>query len=69
MRANSNLFHPILPHLDKWIVGIEDLRLPRNIIAHMNYPNSIDMTRIDVFYADCLILVSEVEKHIKLIIP
>ncbi len=70
IRANANLFDPVIPNLDKWMLGIEDLRLPRNVVAHMNFPSSIDVKRIDVFYEDCLKLISLVEaKNIPLMIP
>ncbi|HEV8308508.1 MAG TPA: hypothetical protein VGW35_12670 [Methylomirabilota bacterium] len=52
MRANSNLFLPIIPDIDQWVARIEQLRLPRNIVGHMNWPTATDRNRIDVLYAD-----------------
>lgn len=52
MRANSHLFLPVIADIDQWIARIEQIRLPRNIVGHMNWPNSTDRQRIDVFYAD-----------------
>ena len=69
IRANAALFDPIIPNLDKWIFGIEELRLPRNVIAHMNFPSRTDKKRIDVFYEDCLNLVALVESKVELKIP
>jgi hypothetical protein len=69
MRANANLFHPVIPHLDRWIAGIEELRLPRNMVAHMNFPSATDVKRIDVFHADCLSLLTTVQSKIPLKIP
>lgn len=69
MRADSNLFDPVIPDLDKWIVGIEELRLPRNVIAHMNFPSKTDVKRIEVFYDDCLELVSLIQNKVELRIP
>jgi len=57
MRANSNLFLLIIPEIDQWMARIEQLRLPRNIVGHMNYPSHIDRQRINVIYADCRELV------------
>lgn len=68
-RANANLFHPVIPKLDKWIVGIEDIRLPRNVIAHMNFPNKTDEKRIAVFYDDCMNLIDQVKIKLKILIP
>jgi len=69
MRANSHLFKPVVPDFDKWILGIEELRLPRNVVAHMNYPSATDKARVDVFYDDCKVLVAEVQKKLALKIP
>jgi len=69
IRANANLFDPVIPQLDKWIVGIEELRLPRNVVAHMNFPSTTDVKRIDVFHDDCLSLLSLVQNKIPLKIP
>ncbi len=69
IRANANLFSPVIPDLDKWIIGIEELRLPRNVVAHMNFPTKTDMKRIDVFYDDCLYLITLVQNRIELKIP
>jgi hypothetical protein len=50
--ANSHLFAPHIPELDQWIVRLEQLRLPRNIVGHMNWLSATDRQRIDVVYAD-----------------
>lgn len=57
--ANSHLFRPVIPDIDQWVAKIEQVRLPRNIVGHMNWPNATDRTRIDVFYADIQHLVSQ----------
>lgn len=69
LRANSHLFTPIIPNLDKWMIGIEELRLPRNVVAHMNFPSKTDVKRIDVFYDDCVELIELVQSKISLAIP
>jgi hypothetical protein len=61
MRANSNLFLPIIPEIDAWIARIEQLRLPRNIVGHMNFPNQNDRKRVDVFCSDCESLVRQLK--------
>lgn len=37
---------------NKIIVEIESIIIPRNIVAHMNYPNRIDRNRIENFFQD-----------------
>jgi hypothetical protein len=50
--ANSHLFEPVIPDIDQWIARIEQVRLPRNVVGHMNWPSVTDRQRIDVFYSD-----------------
>jgi hypothetical protein len=50
--VNSHLFKPIIPDIDQWIARIEQVRLPRNIVGHMNWPSTTDRQRIDVCHAD-----------------
>jgi len=69
IRANANLFDPVIPDLDKWLIGVEELGLPRNVIAHMNFPNKTDAKRIDVFYDDCQNLIADVQAKVALQIP
>lgn len=57
IRANSNLFRPIIPNVDEWIVKLEQLRLPRNIVGHMNFPREADRALIDEIYSDCRALI------------
>ena len=57
--ANSHLFRPLIPDIDQWIVRIELLRLPRNIVGHMNWPHQTDRQRIDVTHADLHQLVQQ----------
>jgi hypothetical protein len=51
------------------MIGIEELRLPRNVIAHMNFPSKTEMKRIDVFYEDCLNLIALANTKVDLKIP
>jgi hypothetical protein len=46
-----NLFITVLSDIDQWIVRLETIRLPRNLVGHMNYPNTYDRQRIDTTYA------------------
>jgi hypothetical protein len=51
LRANSNLLLPLVPEIDEWMTRIEGIRLPRNIVSHMNFPNQPDCRRIDEVYS------------------
>lgn len=57
--ANSHLFKPLIPDIDQWIARIEQVRLPRNIVGHMNWPHKTDRKRIDVVHADLQQLVQQ----------
>ncbi len=68
--ANSHLFEPKIPDTDKWVVRIEQIRRPRNIVGHMNWPSKTDRQRIDNFYSDFHLLVQKLSvSGFKLIIP
>ena len=57
--ANSHLFLPVIPDIDQWIARIEQVRLPRNIVGHMNWLTQTDRQRIDVVHADLKHLVDQ----------
>lgn len=57
--VNSHLFKPIIPDIDQWVARIEQVRLPRNIVGHMNWPSTTDRQRIDVCHADLQQLVQQ----------
>lgn len=57
-RANAHLFVYLMPDIDQWLAKIESVRIPRNVVAHMNFPNSIDTKRIDVVCEDFKNLIS-----------
>lgn len=68
--ANSNLFLPVIADIDQWIVKLEGIRLPRNLVSHMNFLNQTDRQRIDNTYKEFLTLLSEIEEAgITLLIP
>jgi hypothetical protein len=50
--ANSHLFWPLISDIDQWIARIEQVRVPRNIVGHMNWLSKTDRQRIDVVHAD-----------------
>lgn len=48
--ASINHFRPIIPDIDQWLSRLENIRLPRNIVGHMNWPNAFDRQMIDQTY-------------------
>lgn len=69
VRSNANLFAPIIPDIHDWIAKIESIRLPRNITAHMNFPNRTDKARIDVIFQDFERLIPPLQQKINLVVP
>lgn len=59
IRANRNLFVPVVVDIDAWIARFETIRIPRNIVGHMNWPSSTDRSRISVLHADVHALVGK----------
>lgn len=59
LRANHDLVLQLVPDVDQWLAKIEDVRLPRNVVCHMNFPTKTDLQRIDVFYNDVRQLVRQ----------
>jgi hypothetical protein len=68
---NSHLFKPHIADIDQWIARIEQIRLPRNIVGHMNWLSTVDRNRIDVIYADIQHLVAQLttSPNLRLTIP
>jgi hypothetical protein len=52
VRPNSHLFLPVIPDIHQWMAKLEQIKLPRNVVAHMNWPNPTDRMRIEVLYRD-----------------
>ena len=70
IRANSNLFVPIIPDIAQWIARLEQVRLPRNVVGHMNWPSATDRQRIDVAHADIQALLRQLSQAgVTMLIP
>jgi hypothetical protein len=67
--AGSDLFLPLVPEIDLWMAKIEQIRLPRNVVAHMNWPSDTDRKRIDVLYDDVVALANTLSGTTMLSIP
>lgn len=61
--ANSHLFQPVIPDVNQWVARLEQVRLPRNIVGHMNWPSSTDRQRIEVCHADLRQLVAHLDSQ------
>ncbi len=59
LTTNSALFQPHIADVDQWTARLEQIRVPRNIVGHMNWLTTIDRRRIDVCYADVQQLVAQ----------
>ncbi len=60
--ANSNLLLPVVPDIDAWIAKIEEIRVPRNLVGHMNFPSEPDRRRIDRIYTEIPALIQQLER-------
>jgi hypothetical protein len=70
IRANSHLISPVVPTTNQWIVTLEGIRLPRNLVGHMNFPNTYDRNAIDAAYAQLPTLLAHLTAYpIPIIIP
>jgi hypothetical protein len=69
MRANAHLFRVTVQDIDEWIVKIHQVLLPRNVVGHMNFPNSNDKQRIDVLYSDCQVLIAYLQRQPPNVLP
>lgn len=62
-RSNSGLFIPLIPDIDNLVFKIEDIRLPRNVVAHMNFPNSTDRQQIDDLYIYFKTVIEDIQSN------
>lgn len=63
LRANSNQFIPVVPDTANWIATLEGIRVPRNLVGHMNFPNSFDRTAIDSAYSQLPALIGHLSAN------
>lgn len=62
MHDNAVYFEPLIPEVEDWVLKIEQIRLPRNCIGHMNLINAGDRRQIDTLYYECKALIRKLEK-------
>lgn len=63
MATTRHLLIALIPDIDSWILKTEGVRIPRNLVGHMNFPNSSDRNRIDVLHQEVSELLRKVEQE------
>jgi hypothetical protein len=67
---HSNQFRPLIPDVDRWVARLEGIRLSRNLVGHMNFPNYYDRQRIDSVYDRLPTLLTQLRNRgIAILIP
>jgi len=68
---NRGFFEPLIPEIDDIIIGLNRVRLPRNLTGHMNILNSNDRKAITDFYQLCRMVIARLQRrpHFKLHYP
>jgi len=70
LRDNSHLFVPVVPDTHNWIATLESIRVPRNLVGHMNFPNAFDKAAIDSAYSQLSSLFGYLTAHnVPVLIP
>lgn len=71
LTTNGAQFVPHIPDIAQWTARLEQIRLPRNIVGHMNWLTETDRVRIDVCHADVEQLVEKLasDPQLTLTIP
>jgi len=50
--THIHLFRPLIADIDQLMTRIEEIRLPRNVVGHMNWLNILDKQEIDATYSE-----------------
>lgn len=70
IRANGHLISPVVPTANQWLLTLEAIRLPRNLVGHMNFPNTYDRNAVSAAYAQLPALLSHLSAYpVPIIIP
>ncbi len=70
IRINSNQFIPVVPDTNNWIATLETIRVPRNLVGHMNFPNAFDRAAIDSAYSQLPTLLAYLSsKNVPVLVP
>jgi hypothetical protein len=63
MVGTRHLLMPLIPDIDSWIAKVEGIRIPRNLIGHMNFPSATDRNRIDLLHRELGDLMRKLEQN------
>ena len=70
LRANSHQFLPVVTDTNSWIAALEAIRVPRNLVGHMNFPNTFDKAAIDSAYSQLPSLMNQLTTNgVPILIP
>lgn len=58
----SHLFLPVIGDINLWVVRLEDIRIPRNLLGHMNWLNQNDRHLIRETYFEAKRLIRTIEE-------
>jgi len=61
MAATRHLMIRVIADVDTWVAKFEDVRIPRNLVGHMNFPSVADRKRIDVLHLELTGLIQRLE--------
>lgn len=54
VRSHINLFLQVIPTAQDWSVSLDRVKVPRNLVGHMNWPNAYDRRMIENVYSQTL---------------
>jgi len=70
LRANSHQFLPVVADIYNWIATLEAIRVPRNLVGHMNFPNAFDKAAIDSAFSQLPSLMTQLTTNgVPILIP
>lgn len=61
MASTSHLLGKVIKDVDAWVAKIEGVRIPRNLVGHMNFPNTADRKRIEALHGELSALMQKLE--------
>jgi len=70
LRSNSHQFEPVIVDVNNWIARLEAIRVPRNLVGHMNFPNAFDRAAIETAYAQLPTLIGQLKSQgVPILVP
>jgi hypothetical protein len=69
MLVTANLIENVISDVDDWVVKIESIQTPRNLVGHMNFPNESDREKINKVHGELKVLIRGLERKLIIRIP